>query len=63
MGKFKQKINEQSVVAPSGFTGVIVDNSKIVIDKSYIEKGTSFVNVFNNSNAILKDSFSKTPAV
>lgn len=63
MGKFKQKINEQSVVAPSGFTGVIVDNSKIVIDKSYIEKGTSFVNVFNNSNAILKDCGSPKPSV
>lgn len=63
MGKFKQKINEQSIVQPSGFTGVIIDNSKIVIDKTYIEKGTSFVNAFNNSNVILKDCGSPEPIV
>lgn len=61
MGKFKQKINEQSVVMPSGFTGVIVDNSKIVIDKSYVEKGTSFINAFNNSNVILRDCATPEP--
>ena len=34
---------------------------KITVDKSYIEKGTSFVNAFDNSNVLLKDCGSPIP--
>ena len=36
-------------------------NSNVVIDKSYIEKGTSFVNAFENSNVVLKDCGTPIP--
>ena len=55
MARFKQRIDEHSSISPSGFTGYIVKNSNVIIDKSYIEKGTSLINVFDNSNALLKD--------
>lgn len=63
MGKFKQKLNEQPNVKPNGFAGIIVDNSKIIIDKTYLEKGTSFINAFNNSNVILKDCGTPEPTI
>lgn len=55
MSKFRQRIDEYSSILPSGFAGYIVKNSNVIIDKSYIEKGTTLVNVFDNSNALLKD--------
>ena len=55
MSRFKQRINEHASIIPSGFAGYIVRNSNVIIDKSYMEKGTSLINVFDNSNALLKD--------
>ena len=61
MSRFKQRINEHSSITPSGFAGYIVKNSNVIIDKSYIEKGTSLINVFDNSNALLKDCGTQYP--
>lgn len=58
---YKQRSNEMASIKPFGFTGVISKNSNLLIDKSYIEKGTSFVNAFENSNVILKDCGSPYP--
>ena len=55
MSNFRQRIYEYSAILPSGFAGYIVKNSNVIIDKSYTEKGTSLINVFDNSNALLKD--------
>lgn len=55
MSRFTQRINEHSSIIPSGFAGYIIKNSNVIIDKSYIEKGTSLINVFDNSNTLLKD--------
>lgn len=59
--KFKQRLNERSVINPSGFTGIISQNSNIKIDKSFIKKGTTFVNAFDNSNVVIKDCASPSP--
>ena len=55
MSKFIQRIDEYSSILPSGLAGYIVKNSNVIIDKSYIERGTSFINVFDNSNTLIKD--------
>lgn len=60
MSRFKQNINEHSSITPSGFAGYLIKNSNVIIDKSYIEKGTSLINVFDNSNALLKDCRNST---
>lgn len=61
MKNFAQRIDEKSSISPSGFTGFIIKNSNVVIDKSFIEKGSSFVNAFENSNVILKDCGTPVP--
>ena len=63
MSKFKQRIDEHSSINPSGFTGYIIRNSSVIIDKSYVEKCTSLANVFDNSNVLLKDCGSPVPDV
>ena len=61
MGRFKQKINEKPSINTKGLVGVIANKSNVVIDNSYIEKGTAFVNAFENSNVILKNCGTPEP--
>lgn len=61
MKNFNQRINENPSILPSGFTGFIIKNSNVVIDKSFIEKGTSFINAYENSNVVLKDCGTPIP--
>ena len=63
MSIFTQRVNEHSSIIPSGFTGYIVRNSNVIIDKSYIKKGTSFVNAFDNTNVLIKDCGTPVPSV
>ena len=63
MAIFKQRINEHSSINPSGFTGYIIKNSNVIIDKSFIKKGTTFINAFDNSNVLIKDCGSPVPYV
>lgn len=60
MIKFKQE-NDMSSISPSGFTGFIIKNSNVIVDNSFIKKGTSFINAFDNSNVLLKDCGSLPP--
>jgi hypothetical protein len=61
MGRFKQKINEKPSINTKGLVGVIANKSNVVIDNSYIEKGTALVNAFENSNVILKNCGTPEP--
>ena len=63
MSIFTQRVQEHSSIIPSGFTGYIVRNSNVIIDKSYIKKGTSFVNAFDNTNVLIKDCGTPVPSV
>ena len=60
MLSYKQEKN-CSTINPSGFTGYIIKNSNVILEDSFIQKGTSFVNVFDNSNALLRDCGSVPP--
>ena len=62
MIKFKQR-NKLSSINPSGFTGFIIKNSNVIIDNSFIKKGTSFINVFDNSNTLLRDCGTISPTI
>lgn len=59
---YRQRINETSTLKAKGFVGINSIDSNLTIDKSYIEKGTSFVNASKNSNVIIKDCGSPEPA-
>lgn len=63
MGRFKQKINEKPSINTKGLVGVIANKSNVVIDNSYIEKGTALVNAFENSNVILKNCGTPEPLI
>ena len=52
---YKQLSGEIPAIMPNGFTGVISKHSNLVLNKSFIEKGTTLINAFDNSNVILKD--------
>ena len=59
---YRQHTKDIPSIKPFGFTGIISKNSNLTIDKSYIEKGTSFINAFDNSNVILKDCGTPIPS-
>ena len=56
-----QRTNETPSIKPFGFTGIISQNSNLIVDKTFVVKGTSVVNAYDNSNVVLKDCASPSP--
>lgn len=60
---YKQSLTDKPSIKPFGWAGVSSKNSNVVLTNSFFVKGASAVDVFDNSDLVLRDCATPPPEV